>query len=723
MALLGKHMGGLLTVCLMAMTVVVLPLPAAGFGSGGLLAMLQGASSAENKQPGWDIVVSGNQTLETESLLAAAREELNTFVHQGYAASAIDDAAFVIETQYRHEGYATAIVDYEIKEQSRQVVFRVQEGPRTVLKDIVFVGNQGLGRERLLALDPVVDAEIKGQRTFPYVAATMSSLADSIKSLYLAEGYLQVKIKALEPGPMEGRPDDMVASIAVEEGPRFTLKDVTVHGDVPGDLGDAVSEIVKAMEGHVYQRRQRLVLRTKLRDAYANAGYADVAVSVQETIAESQGLIHLEAMVESGLKVIVDEIRVDGNERTNSDFILSRLNFEPGAQYRQDDKREGFGSLYGTGLFSNVELRLVDGAVPGHKTVEIEVEERKARELYLEPGWGSYELLRLKAGYKDRNIFGTGRIFRVDSLFSTKGRSLEFGVSDPWFLGTDITLGLPFHYRFRTEPAFTMESSGVDVYLQKIIHKNVTVNVGYLYSKEVVSDILPDVDLEGLPTNYNTAALSFQLTRDTRDDLFFPSQGYRGNVSLALARPEFGGTIAYNRLVTGVRYFYPLSKESILGVRFRTGMILPTADQQSIPVAERFFNGGESSVRSFQASKLGPVDDSGDPLGGTAYSVYTVEWRKKLTDDLGWSIFWDMGNVSPNRTRVDGSSPLASDADNLISATWNDYFTDFRSGVGTGLQYMLPVGPARLDWAFNPSPDEERNEEDYVIHFSIGMAF
>lgn len=722
MKLPGKTRARFFAVYLLAMALMPLSSVEAVVEPSDLLAMLQAAPPADPTSPAWDIVISGNQALTTGRLLEAAKADLDTFANQGYAASAIDDAAFVIETQYRHEGYASATVDYEINELSHQVVFRIQEGGRILLRDIVFSGNQNVGSKRLLGLAPDLAAEISGHRLFPYVAGTLASLTDSVRSLYLSEGFLRAKVKALAPVVMEGDGADWTVTIYVEEGPRFTLEEVTVKGDVPDELGGEVAKIVKAMEGNVYQRRQKLVLKTKLRDVYANAGYADVSVSIQESEGPP-GLIHLVATVESGLKVVVDEIIIDGNERTSANFVLSRLNFEPGSQYRLDDKREGFSSLYGTGLFSNVELRLADGPVPGRKRVEIEVEERKARELYVEPGWGSYELLRLKFGYKDRNLFGTGRILRADSLVSTQGRSLEVGVSDPWFMGTDITLSLPFHYRYRTEPVFTMESSGVDLYLQKIIHKNVTVNVGYLYSKEVVTDIRPGVDLLGLPSNYNTAALSFQLIRDTRDDLFFPSKGYRGNVSLSLARPDFGGTIAYNRMVAGVRYFYPLSQGSILGLRFRSGVVLPAVDQQSIPVAERFFNGGENSVRSFQASKLGPVDENGEAVGGTAFSVYTVEWRRKLTEDLGWTIFWDMGNVSPNRPTADGQSPLGTDAATLIQATWDDYFNDFRSGVGTGLQYMLPVGPARLDLAFNPSPDEERNEEDYVIHFSIGMAF
>jgi outer membrane translocation and assembly module TamA len=110
-------------------------------------------------------------------------------------------------------------------------------------------------------------------------------------------------------------------------------------------------------------------------------------------------------------------------------------------------------------------------------------------------------------------------------------------------------------------------------------------------------------------------------------------------------------------------------------------------------------------------------------LGGTAFTLYSVEWRKKLNEDLAWSLFVDVGNVSPNRSQVDGKSPLGFDSATLARATWRDYFTDLRGGVGAGVQYMLPVGPARLDLAVNPNPDATKKEADYAAHFSIGMAF
>ena len=54
---------------------------------------------------------------------------------------------------------------------------------------------------------------------------------------------------------------------------------------------------------------------------------------------------------------------------------------------------------------------------------------------------------------------------------------------------------------------------------------------------------------------------------------------------------------------------------------------------------------------------------------------------------------------------------------------WEDYLQDFRAGVGFGLQYLTPLGPARLDLAWNPDPRESEGEATFVWHFSIGMAF
>ncbi|MDA8159821.1 MAG: BamA/TamA family outer membrane protein [Desulfobacteraceae bacterium] len=711
----------------LALLLLLIPAPVLAEASGTPPFAPPGTTAKQGTPAGpWRMTVTGNRALDERGLLHAARAEIDAFSNGGQPASAIDDAAFQMEMAYRHQGYYQAMVDYQIRAAAKTVLFTVREGVRLLVGGIEPRGNRAIATARLLALDAGINEALARHRPFPYVAEEIDDLAGSIRDLYLSEGYLRATAQAEpvtvnETGLNDGHPLTVV--IQIKEGRRYTVGDIEVRGEVPDSLGDQIKAITGRLQGRVYQRRLKLLLKTKLRDCLENAGYAEAQVTVNEALDDQTGRARLTAALKPGLPVVVEAIRVQGNERTSRDFIDHRLKLAPGQPYSLKARRESFNALYQTGLFSHVDLHLTDGSAPGRQVLAVTVKERQAREVYVEPGWGSYEMLRLKSGYKDSNILGSGRILRLDSEVSIMGRSLEVGVSDPWFLGTDITASLPFHYRYRIEPAYTLENSGADLYFIKKLPQRLTATLGYQYGKNVVTDIHPDADLQGIESNYETAQISGQLVRDTRDDLFFPTQGYRGNLALALARPYFGGTIAYNRLQTGMRYFRPTPGGGVLALRFNTGFILPTDGQQGIPVSERFFNGGENSVRSFQASKLGPMDASGEPLGGAAFSTYTVEWRKKFTTDLAWSLFYDLGNVSPNRSTVDGQSPLAAGADALMRATWRDYFSDLRSGVGGGLQYMLPVGPARLDLAFNPDRHPARAEPDYVVHFSIGMAF
>ncbi|MBW2466496.1 MAG: outer membrane protein assembly factor [Deltaproteobacteria bacterium] len=222
---------------------------------------------------------------------------------------------------------------------------------------------------------------------------------------------------------------------------------------------------------------------------------------------------------------------------------------------------------------------------------------------------------------------------------------------------------------------------------------------------------------------YNIASIKAQVTWDTRNDIFFPSAGYRNFLAAEVADRVIGSEINLVRFSAGSRYFRPLTKKMIFGIRYSTGLALPVRNQVTIPLAERFFNGGENTVRSFEESMLGPLDVAGNPVGGMAFNVINVELRRRITSKIVLSLFTDFGNVSPNRSTAEKGEPPYTDRSQLIETTLKEYFQDFRSAVGIGIQYLLPVGPVRLDFAINPDPRQERYEERYNFHFSVGMAF
>ncbi|MBW2202195.1 MAG: BamA/TamA family outer membrane protein, partial [Deltaproteobacteria bacterium] len=454
-----------------------------------------------------------------------------------------------------------------------------------------------------------------------------------------------------------------------------------------------------------------------------NLGYAYADVPVREQSGEIRGNICLTASVRSGPLVSIAAVRVQGNADTREAFILKRLRLKPGDRYSVSKKRESFRALYKTGLFAKVDLSL-ELQDDGTSTVlVVEVVETPSLEFYLEPGWGSYERLRLKAGLRERSLFGTGIILNPETIVSTKAHNITVRLTDPWFLNTSVTADVPVYYSYRQEPSFTREDLGFSVFFSKDLSERWRTSAGYNLRTTDISDLDPEAEAESLKSDYNLGSLGAQVTYDTRDDLFFPFQGQRFFFAVDYADKFLGGDIALTRLTGGARFFFHLLPGTVLGFRYTSGFLIPGPEEVGLPIAERFFNGGGNTVRSFEESELGPKDASGDPVGGYGYNVFNIELRQRIYGKFIGTLFFDVGNVSPNQSRSEQGRPPYESRSDLLSDTLADFFSDFRPGVGLGLQYLLPIGPLRADFAFNPNPDEERGEDVFVFHFSVGTAF
>lgn len=658
----------------------------------------------------------GNGQLGEDALRTAAEEELKAFEQKGHRLYDADDAAFQMESEYRKKGYAFARVDYEVEKEEDQVLlsFTVDEGPRVTLAGVKIQGNEYRGKETLRAFFPKAGS--------PYVAAEVRSAVSEMRDFYYQSGFLDVKVEGPEVDFNEARTEARVA-VSVKEGPRYRVVEVRYEGDVLEEVRGELKAAAETLRGKSYVPRRKLTLRSLVTEAYENLGYADANVSVENLQGAEAGDVILEARVRSGPRVRVTEIQVEGNEQANESFIRHRLAFEPGDWYSAEAQRRSFRNLYRTGLFSKVDLHLEETPDPEARTLVVTVAELPSQELYLEPGWGSYEYLRFSVGYREKDLFGTGRIARAETTISFRSFELLVGLTDPWFLNTEITADFPVYYRMRQEPSFTREDKGASALFSADLTDWWSVTFGYDYRHTDLTDVSEDADIEDTDTNYALGSLSLQTTFDTRDDIFFPTGGQRTFLGCEAAQSFLLSDVKFAKFTGGTRWYFSPTKSTVLALRYDTGLVVPTGDQVTLPLAERFFNGGENTVRSFYEAELGPKDDSGDPTGGYAYNVVTVEVRQRLYGNFFGSLFWDFGNLAPNQSRSERDQPPYDSQSELISDTLEDYFTDFRSGVGAGLQYLLPVGPARLDFAVNPSPRKDQNEDRFAIHFSVGMAF
>ncbi|ADH86807.1 BamA/OMP85 family outer membrane protein [Desulfurivibrio alkaliphilus] len=686
----------------------------------------------------------GNQALSEERLRNAAAADLRLFARYGRL-TAIDDAAYLMQLTYRRAGYHFAEVDYELHETpaATRVDLLISEGPKVVLGETSFTGNTVFSNRELRTL---VENIMRNDTTGPppFVETRLNEALNRIRELYLNEGYREINIEIGDiffqpvnqqsPSPLLETLQANVP-IYIDEGERWLIVAIELDQPPPAPAADAIARALATAEAELlskpYFTRRKLVLRSHLLEAFHETGYPEAQVLIRDLTGDMPGEITLRAEITSGPLVIIEEIEVSGHRRTSTRFINRRLHLTPGEVYNERQRRDSFQELYRSGLFSRIDFQLlpleeVDETEEEEESTRrllVEVEEADSRELFLAGGWGSYEMLRLRTGFVNRNLFGHGRILRLETGGSMKGADVEAAITDPWLFETPVQADFPVFYRVREEPSFTRTEKGLGLLFSRQLPRDRTASVGYQVRRSDISKIKPDADTESLEKGYGIASLKFQLSRDTRNDIFFPTAGHRTYGAVETADKVLGSELDFFRFTTGWRKFRPLSPTLTLGVRVDSGLIIPSRDQVTIPLGERFFSGGENSVRSFREGQLGPKDLKGRPVGGMGFNTLNLELRRRLTDKLAWSIFADYGNISPNRSRAEEGEEAFTRGSEVIDATLNDFFSDFRPGLGTGLQYLLPVGPARLDIAFNPDRQDDRHETTYVIHFSLGMAF
>ena len=682
------------------------------------------AGPATAKDNAFKIVFRGNQGLSEMALRKAAVDELTAFEKQGRRRSDVDDAAFQMELAYRKDGYAFAAVDYQIEQVEGELVvtFTVTEGPRVILRKIDITGNATIATQTLLPFFEEDKSGLFGQGKLLFIKSNVASASSQIRDYYLSEGYRDVVVGDAQLTFNDDRTEATVG-ISIEEGIQYVVRDIVFQGDLIADAEATLKKARQELIDKPYFARRRLILRSRLLEIYGNLGYPNALVDVQEQQGAKPGMVVLAAEITKGPQITISEILIRGNDKTKKKFIRNRLLLKPGDRFDLELQQKSFRQLYKTGLFSKVDLHLEKQQGTDRWPFVVEVTEAPAKELYFEPGWGSYELLRLKVGFREKNLFGTGRIFGLEATGSLKAQSLVATLSDPWFLNTDIKADLPIYYSRREEPSFTRKDLGGSLLFSKKLTDRLSATGGYTFRMTDVSDVDPDIEDVDAPTDYDYASVKGQATYDSRNDIFFPTRGQRSFLSAEYADSFLGSEITLTRLTGGIRYFFPLTKSTVLGLRYRTGLIVPGKDDFILPISERFFNGGENTVRSFKQSELGPKDANGEPVGGLANNVINIELRQRLVGNLTGSLFFDFGNVSPNRTRDEEGKPPYDSWSDIMTDTFNQYFKDFRTGVGLGLQYQLPVGPARIDFAMNPDRDSDRDEDLYVFHFSVGMAF
>ena len=650
--------------------------------------------------------IEGQRTFDEGALLEVIAEDLRDLERRSSPKAAADDAAFSLELHYRELGFPACRVDYRVDADPPTglcIVLNVDEGPRVRIIRARFAGNASLPAKELLPFVLPAGKEPDSAEPFWFSASRVRRSVSAVQSHYRSQGFLDARVELV--APEAGRTEwttEVELELRIEEGARWFLREVTLAGGI-----DEVDRRLArtAYIGRPLSPRTAGILRGLLRELYGRSGYPEAEIDAHieelEPPAGRPGDARVSLRIAPGPRVRIAGVEIVGNERTDEERVIRALELKPGENFDVENERESVRNLYRLGVFSTVGIDLVGAGE--ERLVRVRVEERETRELYVEPGYGSYEGLRLGLGWRELNLAGTARRLDLTGTVSALAQRGELGLTDPRFQGSDISASASIFGDHREEPSFTSTSAGARLGFARSFDEEFDIKAGYEFSfSRLDATDVDDPAAEAEEYDVNISSISVSPRWDTRDSPFVPTEGALARPTLEWGDKVLGSEFDFLRLRWTLARLVRWREGTVLALSWRGGVIAPTGSIKTIPLQERFFNGGENTVRSFAEDELGPKDTSGSPIGGEAYNVLTAELRQALFGQLEGALFFDSGNVIEDYT---------------------DYgdFDGFRHALGVGVRYMLPVGPVRFDVGFNPDP--RADEADYTSHLSVGFSF
>jgi outer membrane protein insertion porin family len=661
------------------------------------------------------LVLIGNRSYNEEQLRVPLADSLKEIESGGLTRPRADDAAYYLGIYYRKQGFPQADVRWEIR--GSRLVLKINEGPRTYLRNIRFVGNRSQSSEVLYEymIGETGERLLRQPEKFPFVEADIQTGVARLRGLYENDGRLDAKIADAEIA-YSGNRTSVDVTVRIEEGPKYLFGQVNFigatmfdrarlidalgnpSGEEPSKAADAPPPPKPLDEPFTTQRantmQHNLLYFFKLQGYYA----AKVEVKADPKAARVQRdgtrRVPITFTVKSGALYRFDGITVTGLERVKPKFMEARFRPLRGKVYDPRKLDERYRQVLRTGLFRNLRMSTVP--LPTNEVrIDLKAEEAKAKEIGFSIGFSSYEGAMVGLRLADRNFMGNGRPLSLDIDYSTRSMRAELLYVDPWWYDTDFALRARLFVQDRTEVGYSFQQAGFRADVTRKVTK--FIELGIFAEAKNVNIIESSIEPQFLgPTSYQIGTLGLTQAFDFRDNPVNPSRGWI--IGLGLDADTIAGEVAFGRATARLSYYIPIQKKYLLALGARGGLIYPLSE---VPIPERFFSGGSTTVRSFRERRLGPMDKGGNPIGGEAFTVFNAEFVIPVKDALSAALFVDAGNV---RSGIEEAG-----------------LEELRYAIGVGLRYRLPIGPVRLDVGINPNP---KDAEDWgAVHFSFGFAF
>jgi outer membrane protein insertion porin family len=695
------------------------------------------------------IVINGTKKLKEK----AVRKEVKSKIGEPLSEQQVSDDADKIKDYYLGKGYDQVQVSYKIdtnEEFGRSVVtFNISEGERAFVTQVTFIGNDHLTTKELRHVMKTRRRTIISflDKSGLFKEDQFRTDLENLRDYYNSKGYIDMAVKDVK--FTRDEKNRMQVTITVFEGIQYRVGKIDFTGNTVytkeqfyvyrATPAAKPFTVIRMNEGSVYSPRgyapegkepnkEAPTLENdvqRMRDLYGVRGYIDMDVTPVRQANVDSGKIDILYQIVEHSQSYVDQIIIQGNNRTKDKVIRRELANKPGELYDSVQAQQSQKRLENLQYFEKVDISPQDTTVPNRKNMVVTVEEKRTGSITFGAGFSSVDSLlgfvEVTQGNFDLFNFpyftGGGEKFRVRVQYGLVRQDVEVEFKEPWFLEQRLALGFNlFFHNYDYSDGIGFDTTTADEYNQENYGASVSLAraFGQFWAGSATYTI-QQYDLYGFADGSSPqllreaglrsdSSVTLAMSYDTRDSVLLTRHGTHADFSAEFAGgPLFGQTNIY-KFQADAQHYILLPDDLILTVAGATGDVDYFGNSNEVPLFDRFFIGGSRSVRGFDNRDIGPIDYNGVPLGGNTMAYGNLELTFPIMDRVRGAVFNDAGFLD-SRAFHYGSA-----------------FSELDAAAGVGLRLNLPIGPLRLDYGI-PYKDQGYNHSSGKFSFDVGYQF
>ncbi len=610
-----------------------------------------------------------------------------------------------------------------------EIVFDINEGPKIKVGEILFKGDAALRKSILMS----GIKENKKHNLYSWIAGK-----DNFKENLLPDDLASLKEKYQEHGYMEaviGEPiiEDIVKSnvflkkremkkiiIPVNPGSQYTTGEINIEGNKILST-EGLRTLIKLKVGKPYTTKAREDAVEKLREVYMDGGYLFSNPMPVESLDPKRKVVNLTFNIYEGDVAYLRRIEFTGNTYTKDKVIRREMLIREGERFRFSAFKNSILRMKQLGL---VEMEgepdvQPDPQDPTQIDVNMRLTELQRNNIQFSAGYSGYEGTFIALSYSTVNFLGAGEKLDLTFQHGKRVKNYSFGFSEPYLFDLPVTVGFNVFSRDIKYPfLYDRKGKGIDFTFGARIKGFLRGNLSYGF--EDVSITLPNTGAEegeeepapvdpvwslmyGLG-NYKISSFTPTLYRNTIDSPLTPTRGTMFLASAKFAGGILGGEIHLIKPRFELSYYQPLIKQTRLGFHVEYSFVEPTREGEDVPFWERFYLGGERSIRGYEIYTIGPRSEQGSVIGGSKSFVFNAEYIVPVGGPVYSIVFFDAGNAYALEEKLN--------------------IKDLYFSTGVELRIFIPAlrVPFRLIFAYN-NRIIYTDDKNFNFRFAIGSTF